>query len=453
MSISFGGLSTGLDTNAIIDQLLQIERQPTVRLENRKVEYGARLDAIKQFDSKLDALLTKVGVLDSSRTLISRSVSSSSEDFLAATASSSAAVGSYEVKVGRLAQVEKVVYEGVADKATTTFGTGTLVINNDDLGAPVNIDIDATNNTLQGIRDAINAQTTDHGVSASIVNDGSGTPYRLVLTGKAVSNANISLDASGLSGGAAFPVIDAAVSRPAATALLQVDGIAITSDTNTLSEAIPGMTLDLTQADPDFDPLTPDWSVVTATTLNVSSDAADIQTKVEEFVAAFNDLVKTTSDPNLAGDSGVRSIMSALRGKFTNSVDGTGLFQLGIKTQKDGSVLLDSAKLRDAIEDDLPAVESLLAGTATSDGIADLLKSALTSFTSVTDGILANRQNSYDLAVHRIDREIVRNEARLEVRERQLINKFSALETLINSLNSQSSYLTQQMISLSGGNE
>ena len=452
MSISFGGLSTGLDTNAIIDQLLQIERQPTVRLENRKVEYGVRLDAIKQFDTMLEALQTKVGVLDSSRTLISRTVSASSEDFLAATAGSSAAIGSYEVKVGRLAQVEKVVYEGVADRSTTTFGTGTLVLNNDALGAPVNIDIDATNNTLDGIRNAINAQTTEHGVSASIVNDGSGTPYRLVLTGKAVSNANISLDASGLSGGAAFPVKDAAVSRPAATALLQVDGITITSDTNTLTEAIPGLTLDLTQADPDFDPSAPDWSVVTATTLNVTSDAAGIQTKVEEFVAAFNDLIKAAADPSLAGDSSVRSIMSALRGKFTNSAEGTGLFQLGIKSQRDGSILLDSAKLKDAIKDDLAAVESLLAGSVASDGIADLLKDALTSFTSATDGILASRQKSYDLTIHRIDREIARNEARLEVREKQLVAKFAALETLIGSLNSQSSYLTQQMTSLYGGN-
>lgn len=452
MAITFGGLSSGLDSGSIIDKLLDIERQPNVRLAAQKKTQTAKFDAVKKFDSSLDTLLTKVGTLSSASTLRSQAVTASSSSYLSASAGSSAVTGSYEVKVGRLAQVEKAVYAGVADKDTTTYGTGTLVLDNDALAAPVNITIDASNNTLEGIRDAINAGNAEHGVSAAIINDGSGSPYRLVLTGKAVANANISLDASGLSGGGVFPVKDAAVSRSAQTALLQVDGISITSDTNTLTEAIPGLTLDLTHADPVFDPLIPNWSAVAGTSLKVATDSTAIQTKIEDFVKAFNEVVTAAGDKSLSGDSGIRSVLSTLRGKLTDSVGGSGLFQLGIKSQKDGTLLLDSAKLSDAIKNDLAGVESLLAGTATTDGIADTLKSSLSNFTSATSGLLAGRQKSYDSSIRRIDQEIARNEIRIASREEQLVAQFAALESLVNSLNTQGSYLTQQMNVMSGGN-
>lgn len=452
-NISFGGLASGLDTSKIIDTLLGIERQSIERLEAQKVLQTAKFDASKKFDSALDTLLTKVGVLSMASTLRSQAATTSSGDFLTATASGSAASGTYEIKVGRLAQVEKAVYAGVADKDTTTFGTGTLVLNNDALASPVNIAIDGSNNTLQGIRDAINAGSTDHGVSASIVNDGSGTPYRLVLTGKTVDNANITLDASGLAGGTGvFPAKDLAVSRTAQTALIQVDGITITSDTNTLSEAISGVTIDLTHADPAFDPLTPNWAALTGTTLKVATDTQAMQGKIEEFVTAFNAAVSAAGDQSLAGDSTIRSVLANLRRRLTDSTTGTGLFKLGITSQKDGTIQINSAKLTEALTDDEAGVGMLLAGDGVTEGIADLLKTSLSGYTSATTGFLAARQKSYDATIHRIDKEIARDEIRVAFKEEQLTAQFAALESLVNALNSQGNYLTQQMNLLSGGN-
>ncbi|NTV14075.1 MAG: flagellar filament capping protein FliD [Desulfobulbaceae bacterium] len=451
-NISFGGLATGMNSSSIIDSLLAIERQPIDRLNAQKKAQATKLDAVKKFDNALDTLMTKVGALSSPTSLRSQQVTASSSDYITATASSSATAGAYEVKVGRLAQVEKAVYAGVADRDTTAFGTGTLILDNDALASPVNITIDSSNNTLQGIRDAINAGSTEHGVSAAIVNDGSGTPYRLVLTGKAVANANISLDASGLSGGSAFPAKDIAVSRAAQTAMIQVDGIPITSDTNTFSEAIPGVTLDITHAEPGFNPLAPNWSDLSGTTLKVASDNTAVQTKVEEFVAAFNALVSAAGDANLSGDGGIRAVMSNLRGKFTSNASGTGLFQLGIASQKDGTLLLKSSKLSDAIKNDMAGVETLLAGSSTTEGVADRLQNSLSSFTNAISGLLAGRQRSYDSSIHRIDSAIARNEVRVASKEKQLTDQFSALESLVSSLNSQGSYLTQQMNVMSGGN-
>ncbi len=452
MALTMGGLSTGLDTNSIIDSLMQVQRQPIDRLEAQKTEQNERLEAFKSFDGKLDTLLTKVDKLEASRDLVSRSAELSSDSYASASAASSAVPGTYEIKVGQIAQVEKSVFQGVADKDTTTFGTGTLTLNNDALGAAVSVTIDGTNNTLEGIRDAINAQNADHGVSASIVNDGSGSPYRLVLTGDSVAESNIALDASGLSGGAALPAVDPAVSRSAQQAVIQVDGITITSNTNTLSEAIPGVTLELTHADAGFDPLAPDWDSVTASTLTVDTDSDAVQAKVEEFVSAFNDVIKAAEDENIAGDSGIRAIMRNLRSKLIDSSGGSGMFQLGVSTAKDGTLSIDSSKLTEMIGSDIAAVESLLAGDGVTEGVADKVKSSLQSFTNVTTGFLAGRQKSIDNSVRRIDKEIERGEDRLSQIEQRLVEKFAALETLVGSLNAQSSYLTQQMAALSGGN-
>jgi len=142
-NITIGGLATGLDSGAIIDKLMAIEQQPTDRLNAQKTTEATTLAAVQKFNSALETLMSKAGTLSSTSTLLSQTVAASSTNYLAVSAGASAAPGTYEVKVGRLAQVEKSVYTGVADKSTTTFGTGTLVLNNDALATPVNITIDS----------------------------------------------------------------------------------------------------------------------------------------------------------------------------------------------------------------------------------------------------------------------------------------------------------------------
>lgn len=456
MGFTIGGLSTGMDTNAIIDQLMAIERQPVVKLQAQKKAQTARFDAAKAFNTSLTALRGKIDSLATSRDLLARSATASSDNSLAATASSAATPGSYEVKVLNLAQTEKRVYLGVADKGTTTFGTGTLSINNDALTGPVSIPIDETNNTLEGLRNAINAQSSEHGVTASIVNDGSGSPYRLVLSGAAVANGNISLDASGLSGGASLPAEDVAVSRSATPARVVVDGILIMSQSNTLTEAIPGVSLNLKGSDlttplginPTAGEIDAAKAAAKSTTITVANDETKIQGKISDFVTAFNDLIKAAGHADLARDNGVRSVLTSLRGQFTNSAGGTGMFQLGIFTQKDGTLEIKTDKMAEAIKNDLSGVEELLVGSAGSPGVAARLKTSVASLTNTVSGFMATRQSSYDSIQRRIDRDIERNEKALEYREQRLIAQFAALEQLVSGMNAQGAYLTQQMNSL-----
>jgi flagellar hook-associated protein 2 len=446
MSFNMGGLASGMDTGAIVDALVGVKRAPLTKLEARKTSENARLTALKGFDAKLKTLLAKVDRLETGRDLRSSTTTASSEAHLSATAAGTATPGSYQIKVGRLAQVEKAVYQGVADKSAATFGTGTLQLNHAGLDSAVEITIDESNNSLEGIRNAINAKSGDSGVTASIINDGTGTPYRLVLTGKTVKDAGIALDVSGLTGGeGGFPVKDESVSRAAQQAIVQVDGVTIRSDSNTLSESIPGLTINLKQAANAFDPENPDWNGIATTTVTVATDNAGIQKKIEEFVSAFNDLVKASKDEALAGDSGAQTVIRNLRAKFFSSEDGSGLHQLGIKTEKDGSLAVDAAKLSAAVIDNLDGVQKLLAGDdQSSQGIADQLKEALTSFTSPATGVLIGRQRSIETTLRRIDKEIVRGEDRLALYEEQLYAKFSAMEKLVNSMNAQGNYFSQQ---------
>ena len=202
-SITFGGLSTGLDTNALIDSLMEIERIPLDRLETEKKYLNSRLEAFSSFDSKLNDLLDAVKDLDTSSELRSYTATPASEDYFSATASGSATAGSYQVEVKSLAVQEKEVAAGVADTDTTTY-SGTITLSLDTItasgepptysGSPTPTEITiAAGSTLADIAQAIN--DSDANVSATIINDGSGsTPYRLVIT---ADNAGDSVAISG----------------------------------------------------------------------------------------------------------------------------------------------------------------------------------------------------------------------------------------------------------------
>jgi len=262
MTIQFGGLASGMETSTIIEQLMEIERTPITRLETDKTWLNDRLTAFTELDTRLKSFADKIKDLNYSSTLLQRSVKQSSEEYLSASVNTKATTGaSYQVEVVSLAQVQKSVSAtGYADKTSSLFGTGTMKVTVGD--KTTNINITAANNSLEGVMKAIN--DADLGVSAAIINTGvEGEPFSLVLTGENVSK-KFSLDASALSGGAAL-ALDPPV-QEATQAVIKVDTIEIFSDSNTITEAIPGVTLDLLKGE-----------VGKTTTLNINIDKAGIK--------------------------------------------------------------------------------------------------------------------------------------------------------------------------------
>ncbi|WP_456384399.1 flagellar filament capping protein FliD [Desulfolithobacter sp.] len=448
MTISFGGLATGLDTNGIIDAIMNVERQPLVRLEKDKTWLNNRLSAFSELDSKLNTFLDAISDLGNPEALAKRSVSLSSSDYFSATVSSEALAGtSYQVEVLSIAQVQKTVSDaGFADKTSNTFGTGTLSLT---VGATTtNVDITTANNSLEGIMQAIN--DAGLGVTASIINDGTASPYRLMLTGDNVGTS-FSLDASGLTGGT--DILGTFTDTQTATqAHIQVDGIDIYSDSNTVSGAIPGVTLDLAQT-----------SIGTTTKVDIALSKTKIQATIESFAKGYNEVVQfitgqstmgDTTPGVLAGDAGINSIKRHLQNMLTEPYANGGIFttlsELGFETQKDGTVVVNKDKLSSAIDNNLDSVISLLAGDDGQGGLAKNFQDYLESMTDSTNGMLAGRKESINNNIEQIDSQIERTEARLAKREETIRAQYLAMEQLVSQWNATGNYLMQQLDSISG---
>ncbi|MBW2185936.1 MAG: flagellar filament capping protein FliD [Deltaproteobacteria bacterium] len=463
--ITFGGLATGLPTDDIVDSLMALERRPLDRLETQKETEATRLKAYKQLDSRLDDLREAVADMNITSEVRTSSIKLSSED--AFTASSDGAVsGSYDVAVVQLAQVQKSVGDAVNSQTDSIFGTGTFTI-----GDTI-ITIGDSNNSLLGLSEAINALSETTGVQASIINDGSGTDaYHLVLTGKdATTTFAVTSDFKD-AGGVAIP-FSVPETRTAQQAMAIVDGIEVVSDSNTLTGVIPGVTLhlndvsEITSAECD--------TVEYATTLmTVEPDTDTLKEKINTFVSSYNavmDWISTgygefgASAPTaeaiedgeedilsdvLRGDSTVNGVKRQLQNLLSTSVDTSGslkvLIQLGISTERDGSIALNETKLDTALESDFAGVVSLLAGEDDVDGVMKNFNTTLLQLTGAASGMYAQKEDRYDSAVKRIDDQLLRMEPLMEKKEATLRSRFSAMELLVSGMNSQSSFLTQQM--------
>lgn len=447
MSIQLGGLATGLDTNSLISQLLKVERKPIERLERDRSFFKARLAAFTDLDKRLRDLMSKAEELTTARKLVANKATPATEEFFKVSASSTAMAGNYNIKVLSLAQREKEVSLGVASVGAKEFGAGTLSLQ---VGGkdPVVINIDENNNSLGGIRDAINASGA--GVKAAIINDGdAANPYRLVVTADD-SGTPIEISAN-LSGGGYVDDPD----RPFAftqtqegtRAHIQVDGIDIYRTSNTITEAIPGVTIDLLKEHGAAD---------AATGLQVDLDVDAVEKKIRDFTTAYNEIVSFVAkqkDASWGRDAGMQAPLRNLQLLVSTAIGGDNslqaLSQLGMQTQKDGTLKVDGTRLKDAIRNDLDGVLGLFNGSVGVDGLAKKFGDYLKGVTDRANGILASRKTATDSSLRRIDQQIERQEMRLEKREKTMRAQFSAMEDLVGTLGAASSYLAQQLSMLS----
>jgi flagellar hook-associated protein 2 len=333
---------------------------------------------------------------------------------MSATALTSALPGSYAIEVSSLAQAQTLVASGQAS-LSSAIGSGTSTTLSFDFGTITGtatsgkyatgttfsstgagvktVTIDSTNNTLQGMRDAINAANI--GVTASIINDGSTSPYRLVLSSANMGAANsMKISASGdatvsallandPTGGTAGQNLTESVT--ALSANFKVNGIAISKNSNTVMDVIPGVTLNLTK-------------VTTApVTLTVTQDTASITKSVNDFVTAYNTLSKSLTDVSsydaatktgavLQGNATVRNLQAQLRSVLNTPGAGTvtSLSQIGVTFQRDGTLALDSTKLTSVMKSDFSGIAGLFASTGKA---SDSLTTFISSNSSTKPGI------------------------------------------------------------------
>jgi flagellar hook-associated protein 2 len=477
--ITFSGLASGVNTDDIVTKLMAAERVPVNNLSKDKEAEANRLKAFGQLNTLLSDLKTSASAMSLTSQVRTTKATLSSQSAFTAT-SNNAFTGSYSIAVSQLAQVQKDISSiGYASTSTSIFGTGTVTISGKA------ISIDSTNNSLQGLMSAINAVTGTTGVSASIINDGStSTPNRLVLTGKdASTNFTVTSNLQD-SFGTTIP-LTTTTAQTAQQANLTIDGIAVVSNSNTITSAISGVTLNLSATSPISDPGPP--IQYTATKMDIAADTSALKDNISTFVSNYNKVMNwisagytddipaitttttttsttttttTTDTPTdaqyskiLRGDSTINTIKRGLQSILTDAVNSSGslhiLSDIGISTNKDGTLNLNSSTLDSALKNNFDGIGKLLAGENSVDGTMKKLNSYMVGVTSATTGMYAEKRDRYTNKVNDLDNQISQKTALLDKTEATMKARFTAMETLVSSLNSQSSFLTQWINSLS----
>ncbi|QDT53796.1 Flagellar hook-associated protein 2 [Caulifigura coniformis] len=396
---TISGLATGIDTDSIVQELLKIRQTRIDVLTAQKKEVTDQQAAFKLIEADIISLRGQATTLSRSLNNVfdARKVTSSNEDALVATATSRAATGVYQVRVNSLAQAHQIASQGFASEdAEITQGTFELKAGS---SSSATITIDSTNNTLQGLADSINGAGI--GISATIVQDASnpGTPFKLLLTSSKTGVANQitltnSLGASG--GNAVQPTFD--FNNPvqaAADSVVQLGtgtgAVTSTSATNTISNLINGVTLNLKQAD-----ATKTYSIT------VTRDTEAATESVQKFVDSYNSLMdefatqfRYSSENNeaglLLGNSTAQSLQQSVRESVLGTVAGVNgkanrLSAIGVTVTNDGKLEFDATKLGKVFAGEMPGVTAndvkrlfALDGVSSNGGIEFMLGSSKTA--------------------------------------------------------------------------
>jgi len=445
-TISSTGIGSGLDIDSLVSKLVAAERSAgQTHIDSKKTRLTEQFSAMATLMGGMSAFQSSLNALVSSSSFNSRKVSVSDEASFTAKAGSSAAAGSYDVQVEQLAKAAQLGSDAFAS-ASTKVGTGTLTIAVGN--SSFSIDVAEGGNSVANIRDAINKSSANKGVQASLLTDVEGT--HLVLTStKTGANRALTVTASGGDGGLQQLVYvpngtqNMELRSEAKDAIVFVSGYEIHSDSNTVSNAIEGVTLTLKAP-------TEEGSTVL---LGVDRDDAAIQDAAKKFVDAYNSLAGTikslsrydvaTGDAGtLLGDAMLRNIESQVRKVVSSPVAGvngsyTTLASLGITTQADGKLKLDPVRFNAALSANPGAVSDIF---TSSNGVAVKLADLMASKTSVKGELTVRSSNVTDSLVDLKDQQDALN-ARMKVIEQRYFKQFNALDTLLARMNTTATTL------------
>jgi len=365
------GINSNLDTNDIVSKLISLQRRPIDLLEAKADLEAEKLLAFQELQSRLQTFKSVVTTINSetkflsTKGVFSNNSASDTNQVITLDTTSQAASGTFSLVVNQLARESKLVSAGYSATSDTipqgilniTVGTTTTQIN-----------INSTNNTLDGLRLAINNSGAN--IQASFLNDGSSTnPIRLLVAGTKSGAANsVSLSINqALIGAETQEVLSFTTTQSAQNASFTLDGITITKSNNTVTDVITGATINLQSAGSGI--------------VTLSSDQTAIKEKVNAFVDGYNELsafldgqqfldTDTGSTGLLFGNFTVQNLQQSLRNTLSSAVPGVSgtfnsLSQIGIRTQSDGTISIDDAKLTEALSTDIGSVSNLFASKGT----------------------------------------------------------------------------------------
>lgn len=480
--VGITGIGSGIDIDSIVKAMVDSERAPkTLQLDRLEQATTTRISALGTLTGALNTFKSSIDSLNRSSLFEARIASSSSTSVLRATATTTAPAGNYSVQVQQLATSGKVALQSVPGGNAATFNSGTLSIST--ASENFSVQVNSQNNTLAGMRDAINEAGRDRGVSATIITDDSGS--RLVLTSAQTGAGNdiqvgvvedgATTGSNALTSQAFVPVVDpanadaflppnsttgaAGVITMAQSARLTIDGLQLVRDSNRVTDALEGVTLDLASAQSSTDLL--DGKTIT---VSVGVDKTGVKANLQKFVEAYNALITSTSQLTtvvslgegkkpvtgpLLGDASVRNVLAGLRNemvKITGEDGVRALADLGITTEKDGKLKLDDAKLTSAIDNNFDQIGSYLAGE---NGLMGRLAGSVNGYVA-TGGVLKQRTDTLQGTLTNIDTQRKELELRVERIQTRLYAQYNAMDSLVGQLKRTSDSLTNQLASLPG---
>ena len=477
-SLSSPGIGSGLDVNSIVSGLLAVEQRPIQILQKAEAKLQAKLSGFGQIQSLASALNDALSTLSKPETFTQTIGNSSDSTSVSVGSSATASAGSYSVAVTKLATAQTLVSPvGQFTAATDVVGTGSITIRLGDWNnvtppaqpnaftpkagsSDVVIAIDTADQTLQGIRDKING--ADAGVTASIVTDSSGS--RLSIRSNSTGEVNgfrINVAESGVSGLARLQYDPQTIVAPgdpqltyaqaASNAEGTINGIAVSSATDSVDGAVPGVTL-------RFNKVT-----TSPVTVAVSTNLDAIRAAVNKLVSAYNDFSKVVGEQTsydastkkaglFQGDSSAVGLLNQVRSFVSQSSAASGTYgslsSIGLELQKDGTLKVNSTRLEAALTN-LPELSKALSNTGTGGNDIGLAK----RFGTYTAGLLAatgtfsTQTKSLQASIAANTKDQQRVSDRLALMEQRLRAQYSSLDVTMSRYTALNQYVAQQFSS------
>jgi flagellar hook-associated protein 2 len=433
--------SNTINVQTLLNAAMQAAEVPLTLLQNQQATIQNQSVTLQSIENDISALSSAVTSLSNTGGGVSAlKATSSDNNVLTASADATATAQNHSIAVNSLATTSTYYTNPVAS-SSTAIATGSFSLSVGST-APTTITVDSTNNTLNGLASAINGQNL--GVTASVVNDANGARLALVSnTTGASSNITIANNTTGLT-------FNNAVTG--ANASLVVDGIPVTSTSNTISGVIPGVTLNLASADPG-----------TTVNVSVSPDTSTAESSVNSFVSAWNKVIQDLNAQFAVGsnganaqpleaDSTVRNIQSQLLSAITYSISGNNGFvnlaSIGLNLNDDGTISVNNTTLDNALASNTSSVQTLMQGAS---GFATNLSTVLNTITDPTQGSITLDLQGMQQTSQDLSNQISDMQASLQTQQQNLTTQYDQMQVALQELPQLQSEITQQLQGLNQG--
>ncbi len=443
-ALGFGGINTA----SLVTSLVAIENQPVTSMQNEQSNVQNASSTISSFATDLASLSSAATTLADAHSFAAMTASSS-DSSLVATATGSPAAGQWSVSVGNIAQEQRTISNGTADTTSALGLTGTLGVTMGN-GQTASVVLSA-GMTLSDVANAFAQSGLP--LSASTVYDGS--QYHLIVSSTSTGLANsITFDESGVAGSGYSLGLSTGSNtvQPALDAHLNVGGVPITSASNLVTNAIPGVSLALTQP------------TTTPATVTIASNTAAVATQVQAFVTAYNTIVAdghtdagygtvAASNPMLEGDSGIRSALDQLGQLMAEQVPGasgayTSLAAAGVNLNSDGTLAFNQATFTAAMQADPSGITNLFANSS---GVMTAVNAAINSLTDPTNGQITAELNAFSTRNQQLASQISSLQLQVSNYQTQLQAEFTNMNQQLAMYKNEASALSQAFTTSSSG--